>query len=160
MNDDDGNGQPIPADVAAAQREAEELESRQRRNSDDGNERQPDGGDRVPEVDAESMAAIRLRIEKLKADREEQSNKLRERVATKSLKFVTRQLVVTNVVVLGYVIFSFWFDHAVPSNVMVAWMASTFVEVIGILWVITRSLFPFNDAYRDRTGEKSKTKDC
>lgn len=60
----------------------------------------------------------------------------------------------------GYVIFSFWFDHAVPSNVMVAWMASTFVEVIGILWVITRSLFPFNDAYRDRDGEKSKTKDC
>ena len=52
------------------------------------------------------------------------------------------------------------FDHAVPSNVMVAWMASTFVEVIGILWVITRSLFPFNDAYRDRDGEKSKTKDC
>ena len=106
------------------------------------------------------MAAIRLRIEKLKADREEQSNKLREKVATKSLKFVTRQLIVTNVVVLGYVIFSFWFDHAVPSNVMVAWMSSTFVEVIGILWVITRSLFPFNDAYRDRTGEKSKTKDC
>lgn len=68
MNDDDGKGQPIPADVAAAQREAEELESRQRRNSDDGNERQPDGGDRVPEVDAESMAAIRLRIEKLKAE--------------------------------------------------------------------------------------------
>ena len=60
----------------------------------------------------------------------------------------------------GYVFFSFWFDHAVPSNVMVAWMASTFVEVIGILWVITRSLFPFNDAYRDRDGEKSKTKDC
>lgn len=26
MNDDDGKGQPIPADVAAAQREAEELE--------------------------------------------------------------------------------------------------------------------------------------
>lgn len=60
----------------------------------------------------------------------------------------------------GYVFFSFWFDHSVPSNVMVAWMASTFVEVIGILWVITRSLFPFNDAYRDRDGEKSKAKDC
>lgn len=105
------------------------------------------------------MAAIRLHIEKLKADREEQSNKLRDKVATKSLKFVTWQLVVTNVVVFGYVFFSFWFNHAVPSNVMVAWMTSTFVEIIGILWVITRSLFPFNDAYRDRDGEKSKTKD-
>lgn len=129
------------------------------RDSDDGNERQPDGGDRIPEVDAESMAAIRLHIEKLKADREEQSNKLRDEVATKSLKFVTWQLVVTNVVVFGYVFFSFWFNHAVPSNVMVAWMTSTFVEIIGILWVITHSLFPFNDAYRDRDGEKSKTKD-
>lgn len=160
MSDTDAKGQSIPEDVAAAQREAEELELRQGRNSDDGNERHPDGGDRVPEVDYESMAATRLRIEKLKADREEQSNKLRERVATKSLTFVTWQLVVTNVVVFGYVFFSFWFDHSVPSNVMVAWMASTFVEVIGILWVITRSLFPFNDAYRDRDGEKSKTKDC
>ena len=159
MNDADGKCQPIPEDVAAAQREAEELESRQVRDLDDGNERQPDGGDRVPEVDAESMAAIRLRIEKLKADREEQSNKLREKVATKSLKFVTWQLVVTNVVVFGYVFFSFWFNHSVPSNVMVAWMTSTFGEIIGILWVITRSLFPFNDAYRDRGGEKSKTKD-
>lgn len=72
---------------------------------------------------------------------------------------MTWQLVVTNVVVFGYVFFSFWFNHAVPSNVMVAWMTSTFVEIIGILWVITRSLFPFNDAYRDRDGEKSKTKD-
>lgn len=159
MSDADGKCQPIPEDVAAAQREAEKLESRQVRDSDDGNERQPDGGDRIPEVDAESMAAIRLRIEKLKADREEQSNKLRDEVATKSLKFVTWQLVVTNVVVFGYVFFSFWFNHAVPSNVMVAWMTSTFVEIIGILWVITRSLFPFNDAYRDRDGEKSKTKD-
>lgn len=160
MSDTDVKGQPIPEDVAAAQREAAELESRQGRNSDDGNERQPDGGDRVPEVDDESIAAIRLRVEKLKADREEQSNKLRERVATKSLKFVTGQLVVTNFVVFGYVFLSFWFDHSVPSDVMVAWMASTFVEVIGILWVITRSLFPFNDAYRDKDGEKSKTKDC
>lgn len=159
MSDADGKCQPIPEDVAAAQREAEKLESRQVRDSDDGNERQPDGGDRIPEVDAESMAAIRLHIEKLKADREEQSNKLRDEVATKSLKFVTWQLVVTNVVVFGYVFFSFWFNHAVPSNVMVAWMTSTFVEIIGILWVITRSLFPFNDAYRDRDGEKSKTKD-
>lgn len=156
MSDADGKCQPVPEDVAAAQREAEELESRQVWDSDDGNERQPDGGDRVPEVDAESMAAIRLRIEKLKADREEQSNNLREKVATKSLKFVTWQLVVTNVVVFGYVFFSFWFDHKVPSDVMVAWMASTFVEVIGILWVITRSLFPFNDAYRDKDGEKTK----
>ena len=159
MSDADGKCQPVPEDVAAAQRGGEELESRQVRDSDDGNERQPDGGDRVPEVDAESMAAIRLRIEKLKADREEQSNKLREKVATKSLKFVTWQLVVTNVVVFGYVFFSFWFNHSVPSNVMVAWMTSTFVEIIGILWVITRSLFPFNDAYRDRGGEKSGTKD-
>lgn len=71
MSDADGKCQPIPEDVAAAQREAEKLESRQVRDSDDGNERQPDGGDRIPEVDAESMAAIRLHIEKLKADREE-----------------------------------------------------------------------------------------
>lgn len=82
MSDADVKGQPTPEDVAAAQREAEELESRQVRDSDGGNERRSDGGDRVPEVDAESTAAIRLRIEKLKADREEQSNKLRERVAT------------------------------------------------------------------------------
>lgn len=87
MIDADVKGQPTPEDVAAAQREAEELESRQGRDSDDGNERRPDGGDRVPEVDDESTTAIRLRIEKLKADREEQSNKFRERVATISAAF-------------------------------------------------------------------------
>lgn len=47
MSDADGKCQPIPEDVAAAQREAEKLESRQVRDSDDGNERQPDGGDRI-----------------------------------------------------------------------------------------------------------------
>lgn len=153
-------GRPISDDVAEAQREAERLESQQAWDSGDGNGCLRDCLDGIPEVDAESMAATRLRIEKLKADREEQSNKLREKVATRSLTFVTCQLVVTNVVVFGYVFFSFWFNHVVPSNVMVAWMASTFVEIIGILWVITRSLFPFNDTYRDKNGEKDKMKGC
>jgi len=156
MSDVGGVWGSRPLDVAEARREAERLEARQSRDAVDGNGRRMDGVDGIPETDDESMAAIRLRVEKLKADREEQSNNLREKVAGRSLNFVTGQLVVTNVVVACYVFFSFWFDHKVPSDVMVAWMASTFVEVIGILWVITRSLFPFNDAYRDKDGEKTK----
>ncbi len=99
----------------------------------------------------ESLAAIHLRAESAKADRERQENKLRERVAKWSLWFVLAQLAVTDIAFAAYMLA---YHGRVPSQVMIAWMTSTIVEIIGILWVIARSLFPFHDLHRDTAGEK------
>lgn len=45
----------------------------------------------------------------------------------------------------------------VPTEVLITWLSSTIVEIIGILWVIARSLFPFHDRHRDAKGEKHRS---
>lgn len=42
----------------------------------------------------------------------------------------------------------------VPSEILISWMSATVVEVIGLMWVIARSLFPFRDKQRDKEAEK------
>lgn len=44
----------------------------------------------------------------------------------------------------------------IPTQVIVAWLSATLVEIIGILWVVTRSLFPFHDGLRDKAAEKTE----
>lgn len=97
---------------------------------------------------------IRLRIETLRADREEQSIALRARVARWALWFVLGQLVVTNLAIVCYIGWSCWKTKSVPSEILITWLTSTIVEIIGILWVIARSLFPFNDHHRDKEAEQ------
>lgn len=43
---------------------------------------------------------------------------------------------------------------SISDGVLIAWMSSSLVEVIGILWVIARNLFPFRDNQRDKVAEK------
>lgn len=48
--------------------------------------------------------------------------------------------------------------HDVSSEILIAWMSATVVEVIGLMWVIARSLFPFRDKWRNKKAEKKKGK--
>lgn len=98
-------------------------------------------------------------IRKLNAKntRREQENQLRKKVATWSLWFVLGQLVVTNATIVVYIGFMLVRKQYVPTEVLITWMTSTIVEIIGILWVIARSLFPFRDKHHDIEGEKHKS---
>lgn len=59
-----------------------------------------------------------------------------------ALIFVGVQLAVANLFFGWYL----WFNRADPDRaIMAAWLTSTVVEVIGILWVIARNLFPYRD---------------
>lgn len=92
-----------------------------------------------------------------KNTRREQENQLRKKVATWSLWFVLGQLVVTNATIVVYIGFMLVRKQYVPTEVLITWMTSTIVEIIGILWVIARSLFPFRDKHHDIEGEKHKS---
>jgi len=75
----------------------------------------------------------------LKAENRKQDMELRKRLATWAIAFVGMQLLVSN-----------WFFYifidnnkvAPSSEVMIAWLSASVIEVIGILLVIARSLFP------------------
>lgn len=88
------------------------------------------------------MENATLRELDAKNARREQENGLRKKVATWSLWFVLGQLVVR---------------QCVPTEVLVTWLSSTIVEIIGILWVIARSLFPFRDRRHDTEGERRRS---
>ena len=79
------------------------------------------------------------------AERAEGENELRNMLGKWALRFVGFQILVCDVVVGAYVGSSICRGEAVPSEVIIGWMTSSLVEIIGILWVIARSLFPFKD---------------
>ena len=92
-----------------------------------------------------------------KNTRREQENQLRKKVATWSLWFVLGQLIVTMyATIVAYIVTMLVLKQDVPTQVLITWLSSTIVEIIGILWVIARSLFPFHDRHRDAKGEKRK----
>lgn len=92
-----------------------------------------------------------------KNTRREQENQLRKKVATWSLWFVLAQLVITNTTIVVYIAAMLVLKQYVPTEVLITWLSSTIVEIIGILWVIARSLFPFHDRHRDAKGEKHRS---
>lgn len=80
----------------------------------------------------DTMALVRMRDK-------EQDIALKKILARASVTFVAFQLVVANV------FFGFYLWHArehTPEPIMMAWLSATVVEVIGILAIIARSLFP------------------
>ncbi|NMM93951.1 hypothetical protein [Bifidobacterium oedipodis] len=98
----------------------------------------------------------RLRKLKAKNARREQENMLRMKVAVRIVNFVAGQLVLANALIWVYFLVMLARGDQIPSEVIIAWLSSTIVEVLGLLWVIARSLFPFHDRHRDRDGEKAK----
>lgn len=85
---------------------------------------------------------------------EEQAQKikrLKARNARRWLSIILRGiLAVTAIVFVGIQLWN--------CNAIVSWMATSLGEVVGILWVIARNLFPFHDKHRDREAEKQNPK--
>ena len=96
------------------------------------------------------------RPEAAKADRAEDDNKLRKLMVYWAVGFVAWQIVVCDLVMAGYVITELCKNHPIAPQVIMAWLSASLVEVIGILWVIARNLFPFHDKYRNKKAERRK----
>lgn len=90
------------------------------------------------------------------ADRIHRENELRTLVGKKSLHFVSQQLWFCNILMLLYCAASLYFSRTIPTEVILGWIAACLVEIIGILWVIARSLFPFRDKNRDSNAENGR----
>ena len=87
--------------------------------------------------------------------RQGDENIIRRRLGFWALVFVGFQLFVCDALMAGYVITELVQGKTIAPSVMASWMGASLVEVIGILWVIARSLFPFRDKYRNLTAEKN-----
>ncbi|MBM6757031.1 hypothetical protein H6A18_11030 [Collinsella tanakaei] len=96
----------------------------------------------------------RSRALEANAERLEEENSLRKDLASSALGLVKKQVIFCDVVIAIYFIWSMCTGSAIPPEVIIGWLTSCLVEIIGILWVIARSLFPFRDFHRDREGEK------
>lgn len=95
------------------------------------------------------------RLRDAKAQREEDENNLRRRLCNSTIGIIKAQLIVCDLFVIGYAVFTIFCLHRPISDVLIStWIGSNFVEIIGILWVIARSLFPFHDSKRDKKAEK------
>lgn len=88
------------------------------------------------------------------AKRMEAENDLRSELGKAALKCVKWQLVVCNVLVVAYAARLMWLQREIPTEVIITWMGATTAEIIGILWVIARSLFPFRDEHRSADLDK------
>lgn len=117
-----------------------------------------DSGDEGTSIAKEANDRRReeAKIEKLEAKnrRREQENELRVTIANQIIGFVAAQLVLTNMLAWLYALVMLARDETIPSEVIVAWLSSTIVEIIGLLWVVARSLFPFRDKRRNADAEK------
>lgn len=95
------------------------------------------------------------RLRAAKAQREEDENKLRSRLCNWTIGIIAAQLTVCDAFVICYACLTIFYLHQPMSDVLVStWVGSNFVEIIGILWVIARSLFPFHDRKRNKNAEK------
>lgn len=135
-------GPPIDVGSSSAQN---------RFDGDDPDLADPDSADTGMEESTElALEAVRIRLERHKLKQLRQDRMLRKSIAAWAIGFVAFQLLFAN---LSFGFF-LWHNRAEPdASIMIAWLSSTVVEVVGILWVIARSLFPFNDRHRDREAE-------
>ncbi|MFD2839364.1 hypothetical protein ACFSYH_02100 [Populibacterium corticicola] len=93
------------------------------------------------------------RLEQLRLAKRSQILQLRRTVAKWAIFFVVLQLACSN--------YFFWRyldgrDFSIHPEVMIAWLSACVIEVIGILVVITRSLFPQKDRSKDKDNGDSK----
>ena len=102
---------------------------------------------------SDALETVRLRQQMMKLDQRAQDMKLRKHLAGWAIGFVAAQLLAASLFFGWYL----WHNAQKPEvEIMVAWLSATVVEVIGILWVIARSLFPYKDK-RVSSEEPKKT---
>lgn len=105
--------------------------------------------------DASDRREANARNRKLEAEADKLvgENNIRKTVATWSLRFVGFQIFVCDALIAAYIVVNLVRKITVPSEVIFGVLGTSLVEIIGILWVITRSLFPFHDSHRDKSKE-------
>jgi hypothetical protein len=81
-----------------------------------------------------------LTLAALKLKDRNQTIGLRKMLAWFAIAAVSVQLIVANLIFGWYLWANGWKD--LPSEIMIAWMSATVVEVIGIVVIIARNLFP------------------
>ena len=88
------------------------------------------------------MVSVEVQRRQAEVDRIRDDNGLRKRVCTWSLVIVSAQLLVCNVGIIVYGVATVVSGGTIPAEVILGWMGSCLVEVIGVLTVIVKSLFP------------------
>ncbi len=105
-----------------------------------------------------SAEASRRELENAKINLEngrlDGENKLRSRLGFTAEALVLGQLTVCDIGIIFYFIYCAYKGWSISGEVIIGWMTASLVEVIGVLWVIARSLFPFRDTHRDKNSEK------
>lgn len=86
-----------------------------------------------------SLKTVALRRELIYLKNQQQNLELRKYIANIAVWAVGIQMFLTNVTFVGYMNAV---DYRPESEVMISWMASTVVQIVGIAMVVTRNLFP------------------
>lgn len=161
MSDDPDPIGPV-ARMRKLQEKAEGIEatikSREATEPESGAQLDDSDSSSVPTQDYEEstsagLAAVALRQQQLKLKQRKQDMKLRRFLAICAIWLVIAQVAVANI------LFSVYLAHNVydpDSAVLIAWLSATVVEVVGILWVIARNLFPYRDKSLPRSPKDSK----
>lgn len=97
--------------------------------------------------DANEARKKKAKAEKLEQETErlKSENKIRTLLGKAAIALVTGQLVVCDIAIIAYGVATVSGGATIPTQVVIGWMTATLVEVIGILWVIARSLYPMHD---------------
>lgn len=74
-----------------------------------------------------------------------QEVRLQRQLGSWALIVVSAQLIITNIVMVAFFVVQLVTAQTIPDAVLIAWMTTCFAEVLGILWVIARSLYPRRD---------------
>ena len=92
--------------------------------------------------DSRPVVSVEVQRRQAEVDRIRDDNGLRKRVCTWSLVIVSAQLLVCNVGIIVYGVATVVSGGTIPAEVILGWMGSCLVEVIGVLTEIVKSLFP------------------
>ena len=94
---------------------------------------------------------LRTKLQKIKGE-----NILRMVLGIGSIVLVFIQLIVCDIGIFLYGWECYKRGWQIPTEVVLGWLSASLIEIIGVLWVIARSLFPFRDKRRDTPSEKGR----
>ena len=99
-----------------------------------------------------ALKVVALRREETYLENQQQNLALRKDIANVAVWAVGTQMFLTNVTFIGYMNAV---DYQPESEVMISWMASTVVQIVGIAMVVTRNLFPSRNgnSKKDEEGD-------
>ena len=109
----------------------------------------------TPDLVQEQLTSLRLANEQHRSD-----NKARTQMMVWAEVVVAVVLFLSAIGIGVYLWASFWVRQEMPdSSVLITWLSSTVVEVIGIMYVIARYLFPQSGTGEDTKKASSVKKD-